>query len=555
MTEQLAPVARWGTIGLLLALLLALAWPAPAVFGDESAADAQAVCSPTPDVLRMAQRRPITLDPATARSASSNFYIGLLFSGLVRGTSDGSIEGDLASGWVQSEDRRSYTFTLRPDTAFADGTPIDAEAVVFSIRRALSPEVASGTAQTYLGDIAGAKDYRAALRGDLPGVRAVDERTVQIELEQPKSSFLQKLSYPASYVVDANQVEQTGWWLNPNSSGAFVLVDYPTAAEGDPIIVTGNRNHHRGAAAGIIRAEFHPVGGQQAFDAYQRGAFDAIPIAGPTLIQVTDPAHRLSAHVTASPPVSLSYLGFRSETPPFDDPLVRSAFAHAIDVERLILLQNDGSIQAADGIIPPGIPGYEAGSAEVSGYDPARARELLAESSYGSAEELPEIIFTLVGRSLIVDWLEWTIAHSLKQNLGVDVIFRTMTFAETLDALDGPSDPKFQLFALGWYADYLDPENFVAALFGSGSPVNHFEYSSETVDALIAEADGLGFGPDRLALFRAAERQVVGDHPLLPLYFGSDRYLVQPWIEGFDPQILSDWLSRVRTAQPCSAPA
>lgn len=553
MTEQLAPVARWSTIGLLLALLLALTWPASPVFGDESSADAQAVCTPAPNVLRMAQRRPITLDPATARSSSSNFYIGLLFSGLVRGTSDGSIEGDLAIDWEQSEDRRIYTFTLRPETAFADGNPIDADDVVFSIRRALSPEVASSTAQTYLGDILGAKEFRAALRADLPGVRAVDGRTVQIELEQPKSSFLQKLSYPASYVVDANQVEHTGWWLNPNSSGAFVLVDYPRADEGDPIIVTGNRNHHRGAETELIRAEFHPVGGQQAFDTYQRGGFDAIPIAGPTLIQVTDPAHPLSSHVTASPPVSLSYLGFRSETPPFDDPLVRAAFAHAINVDRLVLLQNDGSIQVADGIIPPGIPGYEAGSAGVTGYDPERARELLADSSYGSAEDLPEIIFTLVGRSLNVDWLEWTIAQSLKRNLGVDVKFRTLTFAETLDALDGPSDPKFQLFALGWYADYLDPENFVAALFGSESPVNHFEYSSDTVDSLIAEADGLGFGPDRLALFRAAERQVVGDHPLVPLYFGSDRYLVQPWIEGFDLQVLSDWLSLVSTAQACPA--
>ena len=553
MTDQLAPVARWGVIGLLLALLLALAWPAAGATGDENGADAPAVCSPAPDVLRMAQRRPITLDPALARSSASNFYVELLFSGLVRGTGAGSIEGDLASEWTTSEDRRTYTFTLRPGAAFADGTPIDAAAVVFSIRRALAPETASSTAQTYLGDILGAKDFRAARRPDLPGVSAADERTVRIELEQPKSSFLQKLSYPTSYVVDARQVGDAGWWRNPNASGAFVLVDYPAPGENDPIIVTGNRNHHRGAAAGLIRAEFHPVGGQQAFDAYQRGMFDAIPIAGPTLIQVTDESHPLRSHVKASPPVSLSYLGFRSATPPFEDPLVRAAFAHAINVDRLVLLQNDGSSQVADGIIPPGIPGYEAGSAGVTRYDPERARQLLAESSYGSAEALPEIVFTVVGRSLIVDWFDWTIAHSLQQNLGVDVKFRALTFAETLEALDGPSDPKFQLFALGWYADYLDPENFVAALFEGDSPVNHFEYSSVTVDALIAEADDLGFGPDRLALYRAAERQIVSDNPMLPLLFGSDRYLVQPWIDGFDLQIQADWLSRVGTAQGCPA--
>ncbi len=551
MTERLAPVARWGAIGLLLALLLALAWPTIAVLGDESDSDGSTACSPAPGVFRMAQRRPITLDPATARSTSSNFYIELLYSGLVRGAGDGAIEGDLASERTISEDGRTYTFTLRPGSAFADGAAIDAESVVFSIQRALSPAVGSTTAQTYLGDIVGAKDYRAGLRKDLPGVRAIDEQTVQIELTQPKSSFLQKLSYPTSYVVDERQVDELGWWREPNSSGAFVLVDYPAAQEEGPIIVTGNRNHHRGAATGLIRAEFHPVGGQSAFDAYQRGMFEVIPIGGPTLIQVTDPSHELGSHVTASPAVSLSYLGFRSATPPFHDPLVRAAFAHAIDVERLILLQNDGSDLVADGVIPPGIPGYEADSAEVPKYNPERARELLRQSSYGSAENLPEIIFTVVGRSLFIDWFDWTIAHSLKQNLGVEVKFRALTFAETLDALDGPSDARFQLFTLGWVADYLDPENFVAALFASNSPVNHFEYSSDTVDALIAEADALEFGPDRLGLYRAAERQVVRDVPLLPLQFGSDRYLVQPWIKGFDLQIQSDWLTRISTGQAC----
>ena len=552
MSERLAPLSRRGAIGILLVLLLALAWPGIAVSGNEPAGG-QAVCSPAPDVLRMAQRRPITLDPATARSSSSIFFIELLFSGLVRGTPDGSIEGDLAEAWEVSDDRRVYTFGLRPGTAFSDGTAIDADAVVYSIRRALSPDVGSGTAQTYLGDIIGAKDFRAGLRADLPGLRALDGRTVQIELERPRPSFLQKLSYPTSYVVDAGQAGDPGWWRAPNSSGAFAMVDFPGPAEADPIIVTGNRNHHRGLAANLIRAEFHPVGGQQAYDAYQRGLFDAIPIAGPTLIQVTDPEHPLRDQVAASPPVSLSYLGFRAATPPFEDPLVRAAFAHAIDVDRLVLLQDDGSFQVADGLLPPGIPGYVGGTAGVPRYDPEHARELLAQSSYGSADALPEIIFTVVGRSLNVDWFDWTITHSLEQNLGVEVKFRALTFAEILDAMDGPSDPKFQMFTLGWYADYLDPENFVATLFSSDSPVNHFEYASETVDALIAEADDLGFGPERLALYRAAERTIVGDHPLLPLLFSGDRYLVQPWINGFALQVQSDWLSRVSTAQACPA--
>lgn len=523
------------------ALLLVLGWPPDIARGQQHSDEGQ-TCSPTPQVFRMAYGRPLTLDPAIARSARSSFYIDLLYSGLVTGGPVGEVLGDLAESWTISEDLRTYTFTLRENSAFADGSPITSQDVVFSIARALAPATASPVAGAYLGDILGAREFHAGMRPDLPGLWAPDPRTVQIELTAPKAAFLQKLTYPTSFVVDPRQVAEPDWWVSPNSSGPFVLAQIN---RDEPIVLTANRNHHIGSDSNLVRSEFHAVGGADAFNAYRRGNLDMIFVGGEPLEQVRYPTHELNAHLRDADATQLSYLGFRSATAPFDDPLVRQAFAMAIDTERLNVLINHGTANPADGVIPPGIPGYLAGSAGTYPYDPERARELLAQSSYGSAAELPEIIFTSIGRSLWVGGIDRAIAHSLSQNLGVDVRFRAASFGEVLDLLDGPSDPRMQMFTLGWYADYLDPENFVSALFESSSVLNHFEYASALVDDLIAEAEGRGLGEDRMALLRAAERQIVAEAPLLPLFFRGDHFLVQPWVENLTYQGRFNWLGQL----------
>ncbi len=542
--NNVLPVKNVKLAALILALgalLIILGWP-PDIARGQLHSDESQTCSPTPQVFRMAYGRPLTLDPALTRSSSSGFYIDLLYSGLVTGGPIGEVLGDLAESWTISEDLRTYTFTLRENSAFADGSPITAQDVVFSISRALAPATASPVAETYLGDILGAREFRAGLRPDLPGLRTPDPRTVQIELTVPKAAFLHKLTYPTSFVVDPRQVAEPDWWVSPNSSGPFVLAQF--IANG-PIVLIANPNHHAGSESNLIRAEFHPVGGADAFNAYRRGNLDMIFVGGEPLQQVRYPTHELNSHLRDTDATLLSYLGFRSATAPFDDPLVRQAFAMAIDTKRLNVLINHGTAKPADGVIPPGIPGYLAGSAGTYPYDPERARELLAQSSYGSAEELPEIIFTSIGRSLWVGGIDRAIAYTLSQNLGVEVRFRAATLREVLDLLDGPSDPRMQMFTLGWYADYLDPENFVSALFESSSVVNHFEYASAFVDDLIAEAEDRGLGQDRLALLRAAERQIVAEAPLLPLFFRGDHFLIQPWVEDLIYQGRFNWLSQL----------
>ena len=537
-------------IGILLAvasLILALAWPGDLLLAEHQPDPGPAVCAgaPEPNVFRIAAGRPLTLDPAVVRTGQSGLLAELLFSGLVGVSAAGEVEGDLAAGWTVSGDGRIYTFNLRPAAAFADGRQIAAADVVFSIARALAPATRSPVALTYLGDIKGASEFNRGNADSLTGVVALGEGTLQIELTERKAAFLQKLTYPTSFVVDSSEVDVDGWWRDPNSSGAFSLVKLPGLGDEDPVVVTPNRNHHFGATSSLIRAEFHAVGSQTAYIGYQSGEFDAIFLPGLRSAQVSDPTHRLHSHYRTTDAIALSYLGFRSKTAPFDDPLVRRAFSHAIDVDRLNRVLGLGLEMTADGIIPPAIPGYEAGSAGAPAYDPALARQLLAESSYGSAEALGEIVFSSVGRSLGLDRLEWAIANMLEENLGVAVVFRSLSFGELLNLLDGPTNPKLQMYVLAWFADYLDPENFVEALFGSNSPVNSFEYSSAKVDELIDLAELRPLGEDREALYRAAERQILADAAILPLTFGVDHLLVQPWVADLHYGRQFDWLSRL----------
>ena len=174
--------------------------------------------------LRLAGGIPPTLDPGVVQDATSAEYIVHLFSGLVRLDQNLEIAPDLAASWAISEDGRTYRFELRSDATFQDGRRVTTEDVVYSIERALSPELESPVALSYLGDIEGAADYAMGQVGSVSGLEAVDEDTIEIRIDAPKAYFLAKLTYPTSCVVDREQVESDDEWMtSPNATGPFVL--------------------------------------------------------------------------------------------------------------------------------------------------------------------------------------------------------------------------------------------------------------------------------------------------------------------------------------------
>ena len=188
-------------------------------------------------------------------------------------------------------------------------------------------------------------------------------------------------------------------------------------------------------------------------------------------------------------------------------------------------------VQPADGILPPGIPGYNEGLTGLD-FDLNSARELIATSSYGDVSNLPSIAITTIGwGGLISSGLE-AIIYEWRQNLGVEVKVRQLEPERVLYHLMEEKDEMYYMG--GWVADYPHPQDFLEILFHSGADNNYGEYTNPEVDALLEEA---GVEQDRqlsLALYQQAEQKLVEDAACLPLWFGQNYTLVKPYVKGYD---------------------
>lgn len=509
---------------LLLSLLLAGCTVSPS-----SPAATSAPAAPLPAgaggtlIMTLGARDPQTLDPALVGDTTSAFVVRQLFSGLVRLSSDLEPVPDLAERWELSSDGRTYTFYLRPAARFADGTPISADDVRASLERAADPALAPALpARAYLGDIVGVREKLAGQAATISGLQVRDERTLAITIDAPKRYFLAKLAHPTSFVVDRRAVERGGqrWTEQPNGSGPFVIERW----DHDRLLVLARNPAFYREPARLDRIRM--LMGAAASNPqvlYEQGEIDLTSVPIYALARVRDENNPLSRELLSVPQLSLFYIGMNVTLPPFDDPKVREAFTLLLDRRKIAELTLQGAARPAAGILPPGMPGYDPGLALVQP-DIERARALLAESRYGSVAGLPPIV-------AYGGWAD-TLRDVAEQELGLTIEVRDYEdFGAFLAALETQTLP---MFSSGWVADYPDPENFLDLLFRSGSSENHFAYSNPAVDALL---DRAAVEPDeatRHELYREAERRILADAPLIPLYHDVEYMLVKPYVRGLE---------------------
>ncbi len=501
---------------------------------------ASAAAAIVPGHLRTLGPRAVTLDPALVRDVGSGSYVVEIFSGLVKLDGDLNVIPDLAESWEVSPDGLTYTFQLRPDISFADGREITSADVVFSIERALSPEMASPVARVYLDDIAGASQYSAGRIAGVSGVSSPDLRTVRIVLQRPATSFISELTHPVSFVVDRNEVDEFEWFRTPNASGPFELESW---AEREEIVLVRNDNYHTPAL--LDRVTLSIVGSGEGLLGYETGSVDIVPIFGRNIDRFRGSGERLSEDYLAIPEFSLFYIGFNTQVPPFDDAHVRRAFVQAIDIEKINRVTFRGHEITANGILPVGLPGSDPDRKPLP-YDPEAARRELALSRYGSAENLPDVTLLISGSGLLPPQDVEAMLFFLRANLDVNVRMQAIDFADFLLEVEN-SEHQHQMIILGWVADYPDPGNFLELLFLSGSPENATRLSDPRVDVLLKEARVEPDQARRLELYRQAEDIIIEDAVVLPMRFGVDHYLVKPSVEGFAPSGgLQEWMSTVR---------
>jgi oligopeptide transport system substrate-binding protein len=473
---------------------------------------------------------PWTLDPAVAGDATSHAYVVQIFSGLVRLGENLEPVPDIAEWWELSPDGTTYTFHLREDVFFHDGRQVKAEDLKYSWDRACAWETGSQTAATYLGDIVGAEEVLSGAATEISGVKVLGDFTLEVTIDSPKSYFLSKLTYPTAYVVDRADVESGGmWWHQPNGTGPFKLERWEAEQE---LLLVKNELYY-GELAKVDSVVFQLWGGRP-MNMYELGEIDATGVSTDYTYKVTDEAGPFYDQLSITSELSFYYIGFNTDEPPFDDVNIRRAFSLAIDKEKLISLVFAGTMQAAYGVLPPGIPGYNQALAGLE-YDIEEARELIAQSSYGDVANLPPITLTTAGWGGLISAEVESLVYQWQENLGIEVAVRQLEPETFLYHLDQERD---EMFYTGWIADYPHPQDFLEILFGSGAENNYGGYSNPDFDALLEAAAAEPDYEQSLALYQQAEQMLVADAACLPLCFGVNYVLVKPYVSGYQLNLL-----------------
>jgi len=480
--------------------------------------------------LRLAGPDPLTLDPACAADTSSAEYIVEIFSGLVAFDKDLQLVPDVAEKWDVSDDGTVYTFHIRRGVKFHDGSrQVTADDFKFSMERSLSPDTLSTVGSVYLGDIVGATEFADGKADSVSGIEVVDDYTLRITIDAAKSYFVAKLTYPTAYVVDQREVgdstcfSKTEWTRNPNGTGPFKLAEWQIAQR---IVLTPNPAYYLEPKPSLAKVTYVLAGGSPLV-MYENDEIDITGVGINDIERIRDKSEPLNKEFTEAPSLDTYYIGFNTQEPPFDDPKVRRAFAMAIDKQVLSEVVLKNLVVPANGVLPPGMPGFDDKLAGIP-FDADGAKALLKDA--GGAGSLGKVTLLSSGRGASVGPIIEAIQAMWEQNLGVTVEVDQEEFGLFLRDLD---DGKFQMFDLGWIADYVDPQNFLDIKFHSGSANNETKYSNPEVDSLLEQARTEQDQAKRLDLYRQAEEKIVEDEPWIPLYHGKSNALIKPSVKGY----------------------
>ncbi len=548
--KTIAANKRIGIILALTALLLVAACggesspgtatPEPAAVPTEASAESEETGSPVSsdggsggmNTTRLVQLSvdPPTIDPHVTTDATSARIIVEVFGGLVTIDPALNIVPDLAESWDISDDGLVYTFHLHPDAKFHDGTPVTAHDVQWSLERATNPLTESPVVDQYLGDIVGVDEKLAGDATTISGVRLIDEQTIEITIDEAKSYFLAKLTYPTAFVLDRENVEANprSWFREPNGTGPFRLTEYRV---GETLKLGRNEHYHLGPPK-LEEVEFILSGGTSML-MYENDEIHVAGVGLADLDRLNDPNNELYPELKTAPPsFSVNYIGLNVSEPPLDDVKVRQALNFAVDKREIASIVMGDLVEPADGILPPNFPGYDEG---VRGYeyDPVKAKQLLEESKYGDdLENIPPITITTPGSFGANVSLDMEVILQMwERNLGITAEFQQTEYATFLKDLH---KGRFQMFDIGWIADYPDPENFLDILFHSESTNNHTHYSNPDVDELLIKARVETDTNARYALYNQAEQQILDDAPWVPLWFDGERkLLVKPNVHDY----------------------
>jgi oligopeptide transport system substrate-binding protein len=485
---------------------------------------------------------PQDLDPPMMQTNSHYQVLMALYEGLT-----GYDPQDLhpipgvAERWDISADGLVYTFHLRANARWSNGDPVTAQDFVFSARRTLTPALGSPYPFYYFV-VRGAEDFAASRTQDFTavGIRALDDRTLRIELNQPAPYLLFLLGSFAWMPVHRATVEKHGrfdqpytGWTKPGeivTNGPFALADWQPGQE---IIVKKNPRYWDAANVRLNEIHFHLMENldteERAFRSGQLHLTEYVP--GPKLKAYHD---KEPALLQAAPFFMTYYYDFDTTRPPFNDVRVRQAFSLALDRDRLIASEPSRGLRAAISYVPPGVDGYAYQGPDRLHFDPAEARRLLAAAGYPEGRGFPavDISFSTNGRH---QQIAEVMQQMWRQNLGLHL---NLMNTEGRVFNEERLHHAYQLSRSGWIGDYLDAHAFLS-VYVAGGGQNVSGWTDATYDRLVRESLDERDKTKRFALYRQIESMLLRELPVLPLFHDSSPHLVNPAVRGWYPNLLN----------------
>ena len=484
---------------------------------------------------------PQSLDPHIATGVPEHKIIIALMEGLVlKDRKTLEPRPGVAKSWEISDDGRVYIFHLRDNARWSNGDPHNAHDYVWSWWRALQPALGNLYAYMYFS-IENAKEYYEGEISDFEqvGVKALDDLTLQVTLKNPTPYFLQLLDHYSLYPVHQATVEKFGsadqrgtrWTYEGNivGNGAFQLRDWKINRR---VVVERNPYYWNADNVRLNEIVYYPtenaITEERMFRAGQlhySGTVPADKIA--TYQSNNDPALRID------PYLGIYFYRINVETPQLQDKRVRRALGMTIDRDQLTQrILKAGQIPAY-AITPPGTMGYYPESD--LRFDPEAARQLLADAGYPNGEGFPstEILYnTSEGhRKLAV-----AIQQMWKKHLNIDV---TLLNQEWKVYLNSVSMKDYQIGRAGWIGDYVDPNNFLDMFLCNGGN-NRTGWCNPVYDELILKhAPEAKTQEERLEIFTQAEKMLLADMPVIPIYIYTSNNLVDPSVKNFSGNILN----------------
>ncbi|MFQ5600580.1 MAG: ABC transporter substrate-binding protein [Candidatus Krumholzibacteriia bacterium] len=518
--ERRARAVAWGV------LAAALAASGGCTHGGEASLLEQQVQPRRGGTFRMAQDAPASLDPACLDDVYEASIVNQIFDGLLSFDAHLNIMPCIAGSWEISPDGRVYTFQLKRGVRFHDGTEVTSEDVVYSFTRVFDlPPQESALAREYLGHIEGCLDYATRKTASIVGLAAPSPYEVRIQLDRSFGSFLAVLASDPARVVPRHYVERVGpgeFARHPVGSGPFRFADW---VEGERVVLTAYEDYHmkRVLLDSLVFELRDENSRDYAAEAFLAGRLSAVLVPDGRLAEFQGRPH---TQVLTRQELSLTFIGFDHNHPPFDDRRVRAAFAMAID--RDAMLRNGDMVRIPlNGILPPGMPGYTPES-KLLEYDPGRARTLLAEAGYPGGRGLPRIVHTTANQTEESRRLTEEI---LRQVAAVGFELETETpswleFSRRLTAQD------IQCFTVTWVADIPDPDSFLYPIGHRHGSANFTGYANPDVDELLLRGRASRNSLERMAVYREAERIILQDAPIVPLFHPLSAIAIQDAVRG-----------------------